>query len=160
MNNFDSSIDARTARNIDPEIDAQDFVKKAFQKGAAEIEAAHTALEKSVLNQVKEFAEKMIREHGEANQKLRLLAAHQGLEVEEDASLLDKARKIALEIRTGESFDQAYINNQVSEHEKVIELFEKGTQTNNEHLCEFAMQTLPALHQHLNQARQIQASIS
>lgn len=159
MNSVNSDIQTLNSNGFGEEIDAQEFVKKASQKGVAEIEAAHTALEKAELNQVREFAQRMILDHGDANQKLKSIATQQGFEVEDDASLIDKTKKVALQLRRGESFDQAYIQNQINAHEKAIELFEKGTRTNNQPICAFAGETLPKLRAHLNQAQQIHAAI-
>ncbi|MDF5939078.1 DUF4142 domain-containing protein [Pseudomonas aeruginosa] len=44
------------------------------------------------------------------------------MEVEDDASLTDKAKATLLDLRDA-SFDPAYANNQVAAHEKAVELF-------------------------------------
>ena len=95
----------------------QTFVSEASAAGVAEIEAGKMALEKSTAADVKVFAKQMIDDHGKVNAELRSLAERKKLEVEDDASLTDKAKATLLDLRDA-SFDPAYANNQVAAHEK------------------------------------------
>lgn len=95
----------------------QTFVSEASATGVAEIEAGKMALEKSTAADVKVFAKQMIDDHGKVNAELRSLAERKKLEVEDDASLTDKAKATLLDLRDA-SFDPAYANNQVAAHEK------------------------------------------
>lgn len=70
----------------------QTFVSEASAAGVAEIEAGKMALEKSTAADVKVFAKQMIDDHGKVNAELRSLAERKKLEVEDDASLTDKAK--------------------------------------------------------------------
>lgn len=163
MNQFDTDTGTISERENQTQvnaIDAQKFVLRACEKGVAEIEAARAALEKAELTQVKEFAERMIRDHGEANQTLKAIALQQGLEVEDDATLVDKAKQFMMKMRSGESFDHAYLHNQIDEHEKAIELYEKAGQSTDTQISEFARDTLPKLRDHLHQAKQIYAAVA
>ena len=94
----------------------QTFVSEASAAGVAEIEAGKMALEKSTAADVKVFAKQMIDDHGKVNAELRSLAERKKLEVEDDASLTDKAKATLLDLRDA-SFDPAYANNQVAAHE-------------------------------------------
>lgn len=102
-------------------IDAAEFVNEASTKGIAEIESGKLALEKGS-DKTKEFAQKLIKDHVEANNKLAELAAKNNLEVSDEAGLMDKAKAMILKVRD-ESFDEAFANHQIDEHEKAIELF-------------------------------------
>ena len=46
------------------------FVAKAIRDGMAEVEMGKAAAEKASHAEVKQFAERMVKDHGEANQKL------------------------------------------------------------------------------------------
>ena len=81
----------------------QTFVSEASAAGVAEIEAGKMALEKSTAADVKVFAKQMIDDHGKVNAELRSLAERKKLEVEDDASLTDKAKATLLDLRDAPS---------------------------------------------------------
>lgn len=133
------------------------FVENAAQGGILEIEAAKLALEKSKSTDVREFATQMQADHSKVNQELTALAKKQDIEVPNEASMIDKAKKLLLEMRD-ESFDKAYANNQVAAHEQTIELFKKEAESSeNPELKAFAAEKLPALQHHLEMAKQLKA---
>lgn len=134
-------------------IDANDFLEEASAKGVAEIETARKALEQSQSEQVKEFANTMIKDHAAANEKMAELAASKNLEISDEATLMDKAKAMILEARDGESFDAAYANNQVAAHEQTIELFERAARSDDAEVASFAEETLPKLKEHLKEAQ-------
>lgn len=134
-------------------IDADDFVDEVSAKGIAEVESAKLALEKSKSSDVQAFAQKMITDHSSANMQLAGIAARKNLEVSDEAELTTKAKKFILEQRDGESFDEAYANNQVEAHKDTIELFERAAVSDDAEIAAFAKQTLPKLKQHLQMAK-------
>ena len=138
------------------EIRPQEFVDQASAAGVAEIESARMALQKSSSPNVHNFAEQMIKDHTQANQDLKELAMNKQLEVATDADLMNKAKAMILELREGESFDQAYANNQVNAHEKVVELFTRAAQHGTDSdVQKFAKDKLPKLQEHLEMARKL-----
>src|SRR3989338_2077472 len=133
-----------------------DFVDEACAKGIAEIETGKMALEKSTSPEIKRFAEQMIKDHTQANQELADLAKRKNLEVATEAELMNKAKAMILELRSGESFDEAYTNNQVEAHEATIELFsEQSEDAEDPDIKAFATSTLPKLEQHLEMAKRL-----
>lgn len=138
--------------------DAEDFVDDASAKGIAEIEAGKSALQKSHSQDVKTFAQMMIDDHTKANEKLKAIATQKKLEVASDAELMDKAKKMILDIRD-ESFDRSYANNQVKAHEQTIEIFKKEANDGKDaELKAFAKETLPKLEAHLQEAKKLAAA--
>lgn len=138
-------------------IDADDFVDEVSAKGIAEVESAKLALEKSSSADVQSFAQKMITDHGSANMQLAGIAARKNLEVADEAELTNKAKKFILEQRDGQSFDEAYANNQVDAHKDTIKLFERAAVSDDAEIAAFAKQTLPKLKQHLQMAETLAA---
>lgn len=136
-------------------IDAEDFLEEASAMGVAEIETGQKALEESQNAEVRAFAERMIKDHAAANEKMAKLAADKDLEISDEAKLMDKARTMILDAREGESFDDAYANNQVAAHERTIELFERATRSEDAEVAAFAKDTLPKLKEHLEEARKL-----
>ena len=145
------------AANLALAADGENFVDQASAKGLAEIETAKLALDKSQSEDVRTFAQKMIDDHTQANQKLAELAGqHDDLEISDNATLMDMAKATILKFREGDNFDKAYANNQVVAHEQTIELFREYIQNGeNAELKQFAEQTLPKLEQHLKHAQEL-----
>ncbi|AHF66481.1 MULTISPECIES: DUF4142 domain-containing protein [Pseudomonas] len=136
--------------------DSDDFVEDASAKGIAEVEAGKLAQEKGSSADVKSFADKMIKDHTAANNKLKALAESKNLEVSSDAQMMDKAKSMVLELRSAKSFDQAYANNQVKAHEEAIALFEEEAANGEDaELKAFAADTLPKLKEHLVHAKEL-----
>jgi putative membrane protein len=134
--------------------DNDDFVEDASAKGVAEVEAGKLAQEKGSASDVKSFADMMVKDHTAANSKLKMIADKKNLEVSDSAELVDKAKSMILELRSSESFDQAYANNQVKAHEATIALFEKEASNGKDaELKAFAAETLPKLKEHLAHAQ-------
>ena len=145
------------AANLALAVEGENFVDEASAKGIAEIETAKLALDKSEAEDIRTFAQKMIDDHIQANQKLAELASqHDDLELSDEAKLMDKAKAMILQFREGDNFDQAYANNQVVAHEQTIELFREYVKNGeNAELKQFAEQTLPKLEQHLMHAQEL-----
>lgn len=140
-------------------ISAEDFFEEASALGVAEIETGQKALEESQNAEVRAFAERMIKDHAAANEKMADIAAEKGMTISDEAKLMDRARTMILEAREGESFDAAYANNQVAAHERSIELFERASRSDDAEVAEFAKETLPKLKEHLEEARKLAQSM-
>ncbi|MGW7773710.1 DUF4142 domain-containing protein [Pseudomonas machongensis] len=136
---------------------SDDFVDAATEAGIAEVVTGNLALEKSKDAEIKTFAQQMVTDHTQANQKLGDIAGKLDISVPDEAALTDKVKKMILEWRD-ESFDKSYVNNQVDAHEKAVELFKKEAASSDKpELKAFASETLPTLEKHLEHAKQLQA---
>ncbi|MDY7559490.1 DUF4142 domain-containing protein [Pseudomonas sp. 10B1] len=133
------------------------FVEEASAKGMAEIQTSQLAMDKSKSADVKSFAQMMITDHTDANQKLAAIATGLNLKTASDAEMMDKAKKMILNYRDG-SFDKAYTTNQVKAHQATIKLFQDEIKTSKTpELTAFAKAALPTLQDHLKMAKQLQA---
>src|SRR5690554_3944461 len=135
-------------------IDAEEFVETASAKGIAEVNTARMALEDGS-PQIHGFANKMIEDHTAANRQLEDIARRNDLNISDNATLMDRARAMMLSVRDGESFDEAYLENQINAHEESIELFEQAARSSNSEVQAFAAETLPKLQEHLQMAEQL-----
>ncbi|WP_422422189.1 DUF4142 domain-containing protein [Pseudomonas sp. GZD-222] len=136
---------------------SSDFIDAATEAGIAEVVAGNLAKEKSKNPEIKAFAQQMVTDHTQANQKLGDIARKLDITVPDEATMTDKAKKVILEWRD-ETFDRSYLNNQVDAHEKAVELFKKeASSSDNAELKAFASNALPKLEHHLEQAKQLQA---
>lgn len=141
----------------DDKIKASDFVEEASAKGLAEIETSRIALKESNSSAVRKFAETMISDHTKANQELKKIAQKKNLDVSDEPELRNKAKAMVLKMRDGESFDEAYANNQVVAHEQSIELFQRAANGQDAEIKAYAKKTLPKLQQHLKMAQELQS---
>ncbi|MDG9760199.1 DUF4142 domain-containing protein [Pseudomonas sediminis] len=153
------AVTSLQAANKTESISSEEFVEEASAKGIAEIETAKLALEKSQNEAVKSFAQMMIDDHRRANQQLAELTKSKDLEVSDDAELINQAKALVLKLRSEDSFDKAYMNNQVVAHRETIELFRRAVNVDDQELATFARETLPKLEQHLQRAEQLNGQL-
>lgn len=134
----------------------QDFVDRASASGMAEIETARMALEQGTSAEVKNFAEKMIKDHTAANEDLKEIATRKQLELSDSPDAMNKAKAMILELREGENFDEAYARNQVNAHEQAVELYREAAEgVRDEDLQAYAKEKLSTLEEHLEMARRL-----
>lgn len=136
--------------------DAQDaserFVKKVSMSSLFEIEAAEVALDRSQNPEVRQVAEKMIRDHKDSSDKLKALLVQEKLRFRVSMTLdeehADKIRQ--LKQAKSDEFDKTYLAMQEDGHESTIAEFERFLKANDTHpaLREFAEKTLPTIKEH------------
>ncbi|CDX36611.1 conserved exported hypothetical protein [Mesorhizobium sp. SOD10] len=127
---------------------AQDFVDKAAAGGMFEVESSKIAQSKAQDQATKDFAQKMIDDHGAANAKLETIAGEQKLKV---PAQMDAKHKSDLDtLQTGkDAFDKSYAQMQRDAHADAVKLFEGYARDgDNAQLKTFAQETLPTLKMH------------
>ncbi|MDQ3414795.1 MAG: DUF4142 domain-containing protein [Verrucomicrobiota bacterium] len=120
------------------------FLKKAYKGGVTEVEHAKMAKEKATDDATKQIAERMITDHGKANDKIMEMAKEENLDL---STVEAKPAKM-----TGDNFDKEYLTMLKKHHEKDIALFEKANDTGTKEdsdVKKFAKDTLPTLKEHL-----------
>ena len=139
----------------------QSFLKEAAAGGLAEVELGQLAAEKASNPEVKKFAERMVTDHGKANDQLKELAAQKGIELPTEPSAKHKATKERLSKLSGDEFDKAYMSDMLSDHKKDVAAFRKESTEGKDLLVkEFATKTLPTLEDHLKEAESISPKLS
>jgi putative membrane protein len=134
----------------------QSFIHEAAAAGIAEIQMAQLALNKSVSQTVKDFAQMMIRDHGKANGELAALAAKKNAAMPHEPSTAQQADIRKLTGLTGEAFDREYLFTQVDAHMAAVDLFRREASDGADmDLRMWAGQTLPTLEGHLSMAREL-----
>ena len=125
------------------------FVKKAALDGMTEVEAGKVALSKSQDPAIRDFAQRMVKDHGKANTELESLAATQRRSARPSSSM-PNTRKCSMRSRrkNGKDFDQAYAEHMNMDHSKAIALFESAAGSSDPDLAQFAKKTLPTLKEH------------
>lgn len=138
-------------------VPAERFVNEASATSHALIDMSEAALQQGS-GEVKQFAQQVIDQQRAINQQLRALAKAGNLDVADDASLVDQGRSMVLQLREGESFDQAYADNLAGLARELADLFESAAASDHGKLSDYATSTLPALHKQRDAAVQMSSS--
>lgn len=134
----------------------QTFVRKASQGNQAEVELGKMAAEKTTNPQVKQFAERMIRDHSKAEEQLQQVAQAQGVELPIEPDAQAKMTKKELADLSGDQFDKAYMSDMLKDHKQDIAEFRREEHSgSNPQVKEFAQKTLPILESHLREAEKV-----
>jgi len=130
------------------------FVIKAAQGGMSEVSLGSLAVEKGLRAAVKSFGNRMVSDHGKANDELKALATNKGLALPTELSEEQKKTGADLAKLSGKDFDRAYIADMVADHEKDVAEFEKAMQeVKDPDLQAWVSKTLPTLQEHLRMAK-------
>lgn len=135
----------------------KDFVKDAVSGGMMEVQLGQLALDRAGNPDVKNFADRLVRDHSKANEELMQVARSENMKVPEQME--EKHMEMIRELSrlSGKDFDRAYINHMVKDHKEDIGKFSKQAQKgDNPQLKSFASNTLPKLEEHLAMAKSIQ----
>jgi len=137
------------------------FIRAAVTSGLAEVEFARLAEQRGANGSVKEFAHRMVSDHGAANDKLSALAKASGVPVPDQLDQEQKAMRAELEQSSGGQFDRAYIQGQIINHQQTAQLltYQIGSGENAE-LKDFASDLLPTILTHLRIAQAIASEIA
>jgi putative membrane protein len=134
----------------------QEFVTKASAAGLAEVNLSQLATTRSRNAAVREFAQRMVVDHGKANRELLDMANRQQLTLAK--TMDDKHQKMfeKLSKLDGAEFDRTYMDGMVKDHEEAVKLFtDESKNGKNDALKEWAGKTLPTLKKHLEMANDI-----
>jgi len=140
----------------------QTFVQQAMQSGQAEIQMGQLAEQQAANPAVKEFGRWMVTDHTMANQELQEAVQQSGnsqLSAQNSSSPDQQQQQEMSKLKGmhGSQFDSAYLQNQVQDHQKDIQLFQKEQQSGqSQQLKDYAQETLPVLQAHLQQAQDLQ----
>ena len=128
----------------------RNFVETAAKAGMAEVELSNMALTKAKKQTIKDFAQKMVDQHGKANEELTALASSKGATMPTAIDQPEQAKKDELDKLTGSKFEKRYVQIMLDDHKKAVALFKDWSQSGTDpELKDWAAKTLPALEEHL-----------
>ena len=136
------------------------FVKEAGAGNAAEVKMAELALKNADSQQVKDFAQMMIKNHTQANEDLAVVAKNHNITFPPDAPEKEKELgKKMLDVK-GAAFDKAYVKHAVKDHTKDVAAYKKAAgEIKDEKLVEYVQKTTPIVEAHLDAAKKLEASM-
>ena len=144
-------------------VDAADlkFASDAAVAGLAEIEFANLAKQKAKTDSIRDYAEHLLSDHQQANEKLKAIAAQKNVTLPSDITANHKAARDKLAALDGPEFEKAYIEIMVKDHRKAVSDFQTEIKrTQDTDFKTFASDTEPKLREHLEQAQRLQGQFS
>jgi putative membrane protein len=138
----------------------QGFVKEAAIGGMAEVELGQLASTKATNEKVKAFGQRMVADHGKANDELKALASSKKMTVPASVDAKHKATHDRLEKLSGAAFDRAYVSDMLADHRKDVADFKHQAMTAKDpDVKQFASKTLPTLEEHLKMVEDLSKEV-
>src|SRR5262249_53928264 len=140
--------------------DAQ-FVDEAASGGPAEVELGRLAVQKATNPDVKQFAQRMVNDHGAANAELATMCGGKGITLPTEPEAKDRAIRDRLATLSGPAFDREYMTDMLTDHQQAVSDFQREAQNGRDpEVRAWAAKTLPVLQDHLRMAQTIQSRIA
>jgi putative membrane protein len=109
------------------------------------------AADKGGSDAVKDFGNRMVKDHSKANDQLKDVAANLGVTVPDKVNAKEQAMIDKLSAMSGAAFDKAYAKEMVNDHKKDIAEFETADkEVKNADLKKFIDDTVPVMKDHLD----------
>lgn len=136
------------------------FYKNAAEAGISEVDAGKLAQDKGSSQAVKDFGAMMVKEHTAANDKLQTIASAKSVSLPTSAGVGQMAGEAKLQLLSGDTFDKAYVKNQIKAHQDTIALLKKEKMSGQDPEAKaFATTVLPTVQTHLKKIMAISASM-
>lgn len=143
-----SSTDTTAA----PSLSGRDkaFVKDAAIGGLAEVQFGRLAAERASSPDIKQFGQRMVDDHGKANDKLMAIAKQKNVEVPTELTGKPASEYQKLSKLSGSDFDREYVKLMLDDHKKDVSEFRKQSKSGQDpDVKAFATEALPTLESHL-----------
>lgn len=143
-------------------LDRQDdiFLHEVAGAGMTEVQFGELALQNAGSAEVKGFAQQMINDHSRSNARLSSLVAGTEIKLPTALNGTYKTKHTELQKLRGSAFDRAYMQAQVEDHKKVIQMLEyQASAGKDPQLKAFATETLPTTRHHLDMAQSLQTRV-
>ena len=137
-----------------------DFMNDAALGGMTEVELGKLASTKATDPEVKKFGQMMVTDHSKANEELKALAAKKNVKLPTELDSSHKSMLDEMKGKSGEDFNEDYVEAMVDDHEDDVAAFEKQAQNSSDpDVKAFAAKTLPTLKKHLDAIKAIQSKM-
>jgi putative membrane protein len=137
------------------------FYHSAAEAGIAEVDAGKLAQQKATDPQLAKFGAMMVKDHSAANQQLQAIADSKQISLPTKPSLEQRGAKAKLDLLKGQSFDKAYVKNQIAAHEDTLKLLQQEIASGQDSDAKaFAQKVLPTVQSHLAAIKQIAGGVA
>src|SRR5690349_21461378 len=107
----------------------QSFLNEAARGGMMEVELGQVATQNASNDRVKEFGQRMVEDHGKANDDLKSLAERQNVTLPTSVGKDEQKQIDRLSKLHGAAFDKAYMQAMVQDHEKDVAKFRQESKS-------------------------------
>jgi len=126
-----------------------EFITKAAIGGLFQVQSSEVAVSQATTPFVRDFAQMMVLDHGDAGRELEVLARGKGAVVPKDLDEEHQSRLATLRDQKGVDFDRQYRDMQITAHKDAIALFDRAAATcQDADLKAYAAKVLPRLREH------------
>jgi putative membrane protein len=133
------------------------FVLAVAEGSNQEVALSQLAAMNSLRQDVKDFAQMMIRDHGMLNTQLAELAARKGVDIADAVAKGQKKGVDSLAKKQGADFDEAYLQDMVEGHDATLKAFTKEANKGKDaDVQAFASKNLPTIQMHDDHAHSLQ----
>ncbi|MBB3592150.1 putative membrane protein [Rhizobium sp. BK529] len=132
------------------------FAQLAAAGGLAEVELGKLGGEKAKADAVRRFAEMMVRDHSDANAKLKDLADAAKIPIPDQLDAEHSIVRDRLQRLNGDDFDAAYVKSQIVDHQKTAQLLSwEISMREDADMQRLAAALLPKVLEHLRMAQEL-----
>jgi putative membrane protein len=135
-----------------------DFVQQVAMSDLYEVEAGKIAAAKGQSDAVKQFGQHMVEAHAQTTAELKGVVEAEKIDVALPTALDEKHQRMIEDLNAAHDadFDKTYARQQVSAHEKAVDLFSQYSDKGDDAVVKaFAAKTLPVISQHLEEAKKL-----
>ena len=132
------------------------FVRSAAGGGLMDVEMGQLAATRAASQDVKDFGNMMVPDHGKANDELKTLAATKEVKLPAKLGVKQKGKVDKFSKLSGDEFDKKYMEQMVKDHVRDVAKFKKASNTvKDPEVNAWASKTLSTLEQHLQKAKEV-----
>ena len=154
---------APTVASAPPPLGAADaaFINTAGTGDLGEFQEAQLAQKNSRNPKVLAFANKLITDHSQGQDKLKQVAAAKNVTLPTAPSDLAMQQVSTLQSLKGRKFDREYVTDQVSDHQQMLQAFQAEAQGGTDpDVKAFASAGVPVIQSHLDAANALATSMA
>lgn len=137
------------------------FLKDAASIDQMEIRLGQLAREKGSSREVRDFGDRMVLDHANANDELQVIAGGNNLKLPGQVERKHRVTIVRLSKFSGSEFDRNYLLAVVKSHSRNITRLKKAMKDlDDQELKAWGARNLPILEQHLRHARELMQSFA
>ena len=126
------------------------FIQAAAQGGMTEVKLGELASRAGQRDDVKQFGQRMVKEHGGINDDLKALAAQKGVTLPDILDAEHQGMVEKMSALSGSDFDNAYIAGMIKDHKSDAKAFKaESSATTDADVKGFVDKTIPVVNEHL-----------
>ncbi len=138
----------------------RDFAMHAMTGGMMEVKLSQFAAEHATNPAVKQFAQRLVQDHSQANKELMTIAGKNQIQFPREMSKDHQEVWNRLTNLRGADFDRQFVQHMIQDHQRDIAQFEKESKDGQDpQLKAFAAKTLPTLREHLKLAQDVASKL-